>query len=78
MAARYIRKGSCRRCGKCCEGEDCEHFKPGNPATCLIHDGERPNKCEWFPQAPPIIFKDCGYYFLDTWENNRVVGPGEV
>ena len=70
---RYIRQGECNRCGQCCINEDCEHFVMGEPATCLIHDKERPPKCEWFPEAPPIIFEKCGYYFLDTWEDNRIV-----
>jgi len=50
----------------------------GQPATCKIHDKERPSKCGWFPEAPPIIFEKCGYYFLDTWEDNRIVGVKEV
>jgi len=78
MNLRYIRQGECNRCGQCCINEDCEYFEMGEPATCKIHDKECPPKCEWFPQAPPIIFEKCSYYFLDTWEDNRVVGVKEV
>jgi len=72
---RYIRQGECERCGQCCLNEDCEYFEMGDNglATCLIHDQERPSKCTLFPENPPIIFKKCGYYFLDTWENNRII-----
>jgi len=70
---RYIRQGECIRCGQCCVNEDCEHFEMGVPATCKIHDGERPPRCEWFPEDPPIVFEKCGYYFLDTWKEDRVV-----
>lgn len=77
---RYIRKGECARCGDCCQNENCEHFEMDEGiANCKIHNSpDRPNKCIWFPQAPPIIFKRCGYYFEDTWENNRIVGAMEV
>ena len=75
---RYKRQGQCIRCGQCCVNEDCEYFMMGEPAICLIHDKERPSKCEWFPEAPPIIFEKWGYYFLDTWEDNRIVGVKEV
>jgi len=78
MGLRYERQGECKRCGQCCVSEDCVDFVMGEPATCMIHDKERPPKCEWFPEAPPIIFGKCGYYFLDTWEDNRIVGVKEV
>lgn len=76
MLRRYIRKGKCNRCGQCCVNEDCEYLEMGEIATCLIHNSpDRPNKCKWFPEMPPIprAFKDCGFYFLDTWENNKIV-----
>ena len=75
MNKRYDRKGECNRCGDCCVNEDCEHFQFGEPATCLIHDKERPLKCPLFPEMPPIPkeFKNCGYWFEDTWEDNRIV-----
>lgn len=76
MVKRYIRQGGCDRCGQCCEEENCEHFQPGDSAMCSIHEREdRPNKCKWYPQLPPIIFDKCTYYFLDTWEDNRVIMP---
>jgi len=75
MRKRYVRRGECKKCGSCCVNEDCEHF---DFPLCTIHDKERPDKCGWFPQAPPIIFEKCGYYFLDTWEDNRVVGVKQV
>lgn len=81
MKLRYIRKGKCNRCGQCCVNEDCEYLKweKDRTTTCLIFsEKDRPLKCKWFPQSPPIIFENCGYYFLDTWENNRVVGVKEI
>jgi hypothetical protein len=79
---RYIRKGKCKRCGTCCLDENCEYFelnKKTGIATCKIfNSSERPLRCKWFPQAPPILIEKCGYYFIDTWENNRVVKAKEV
>lgn len=76
---RYKRKGKCNNCGACCLHEDCEHleFLDGK-AICKIHPsiigGElRPPKCPNFPQAPPILFELCGYYFVDLWEDNAVI-----
>ena len=68
VTPRYTRQGECLKCGSCCVDEDCEHF---DPPLCKIHDQKRPPKCEWFPEAPPIIFEKCGYYFMDTWEDNK-------
>ena len=71
---RYIRKGQCVRCGKCCLNENCEYLELGELSTCKIYNNDkRPDKCRTFPQAPPITIDSCGYYFLDTWENNRIV-----
>ncbi len=72
---RYERRGSCLRCGKCCIGEGCEHLIIGDGATtCAIHkDPSRPEKCVLFPALPPIVFKGCGFYFLDLWDNGRIV-----
>ncbi len=75
---RYIRQGSCKRCGKCCLTTDCGYFEMGEIANCKIHDKERPIDCELFPEAPPIMFEDCGFYFLDTREDNRIVKPMEI
>ena len=76
---RYIRKGQCNRCGICCLTEDCEYLEMNKIATCKIYnDNERQDKCKTFPQAPPITIDECGYYFLDTWENNRIVRVREV
>lgn len=72
---RYERRGRCNRCGWCCIHEKCEHLSfNGKIATCLIHDDpDRPLKCKLWPEAPPICNPDCGFYFLDTWDNNKVV-----
>lgn len=71
---RYERKGKCNRCGWCCLTEDCEHFKDN---LCgIFGSSERPAKCINFPQAPPILNEKCGFYFLDTWENNKIVKFG--
>jgi len=76
---RYKRMGKCIRCGACCQNEDCEHFTmlPSGKAYCKIHKSKnRPNKCKWFPQVPPIIFKTCGYYFIDL-ADRKIIKPGD-
>ena len=78
---RYKREGKCNRCGYCCLTEKCDYFDmdDGGLATCRIYgDKLRPDKCGSFPQAPPILNERCGYYFLDTWEGNRIVKPRGV
>jgi len=71
---RYIRQGKCIRCGWCCAQEDCEHLKMEDDfATCLIHEEDRPLRCNLYPANPPIIHPGCGYYFLDTYEDNKIV-----
>ncbi|MBU2052392.1 hypothetical protein KKH13_04280 [Patescibacteria group bacterium] len=76
---RYKRRGKCNRCGACCLVEDppCPYLKIKNgKATCLIFNSpDRPERCKWFPEMPPIPrqFKKCGYYFEDTWEDNKKV-----
>ena len=76
---RYKRAGNCKRCGQCCLTVNCDHFEMGEVATCKIHDSpDKPSDCELFPEAPPIMIKGCGYYFLDIWENNRIVREREV
>jgi len=70
---RYIRKGECSRCGQCCIVEKCEHLAwSDNIARCKIYKN-RFLRCRLFPEMPPIPFEDCSYYFLDTYEDNRVV-----
>lgn len=80
---RYIRKGKCNRCGDCCKNEECENLRwEGNTACCSRHNsmegGAQQEKCVVFPEAPPIVFSRCGYFFVDTWEDNRIIRPGEV
>lgn len=75
---RYLRKGQCNRCGACCEFRVCPEYlrydKEGK-AICLCY-GKHPPDCRNYPSAPPIIYPKCGFYFLDTWENNRKVKWG--
>lgn len=75
---RYLRKGDCLQCGWCCIQEGCtELVFDGEKYRCgRYHSPDRPEKCKNFPQAPPILNPDCGYYFLDRWENDRVVKFG--
>lgn len=74
---RYKRRGQCNRCGWCCEYSNCEYLsKKNGKAICKIYN-DRPLKCILFPQAPPILTETCGFYFLDTWENNRIVKYGK-
>jgi hypothetical protein len=77
---RYERRGECIRCGKCCLNEDCDYYThDGEKATCLIFGkDERPMRCIWHPQLPPIIIEGCGYYFIDTWNNDKKLGYNEV
>lgn len=76
---RYIRKGECKRCGWCCLQEDppCPHLfidKVTGKSTCKIHKSEdRPEKCKVYPGNPPIVHPECGYYFVDRWDNGRKV-----
>jgi len=70
---RYIRKGKCNRCGWCCLQDNCEYLMwNGDITFCKIYK-DRFLRCRLFPEAPPILNNDCGYYFLDTWENNKIV-----
>lgn len=75
---RYERRGQCNRCGWCCEYHGCPLVKydEENKAYCTIYNN-RPNRCRVFPEAPPILNENCGYYFVDTWENNKVVKLGK-
>lgn len=74
---RYERKGKCNRCGWCCEYHGCKNIIYENgKAICSIYKN-RPQRCIVFPEAPPILTKTCGYYFVDTWENNRIVKFGK-
>ena len=77
---RYIRRGECSRCGWCCLKEDCEHLAwNGDTATCKIYgDPSRPEKCELFPEMPPILNPRCGYWFVDKWSNDKVLRVREV
>lgn len=74
---RYIRKGQCNRCGWCCKYHGCKDLiMEDGKAICTIYD-KRPDRCRVFPEAPPILTETCGYWFEDTWENNRVVKYGK-
>jgi hypothetical protein len=82
---RYERRGECKQCGQCCLNEDCPSLSfEDDKAVCLQHPtitggaDQREPKCGWFPQAPPILYEECGYWFVDTWEGDRRVGPREV
>jgi hypothetical protein len=72
---RYERRGQCIRCGFCCQQENCEHlsFDEDGLATCLIHEEERPLRCSLYPANPPIVHEGCGYWFIDLYENNKIV-----
>jgi len=73
---RYDRRGKCNRCGWCCQYHNCEKLRfEGDLAVCSIYE-DRPQRCVVFPEAPPILTESCGYYFLDTWEDNRPVKYG--
>ena len=74
MVNRYRREGECNRCGWCCSHENCENFVMENGiATCLIHGCDRELKCTLYPSAPPIVHEGCGYFFVDTLENDAVI-----
>lgn len=71
---RYERRGECIRCGVCCIKEDCEYLKfENNKATCLaFNKPERRSYCKDWPEAPPIVYKSCGYYFYDKIEDKEL------
>lgn len=76
---RYIRHGECARCGWCCEREECGYFKrEGGFATCGRHGNGQPEKCVLYPEVPPLVSRRCGFWFVDTFEENRVIRPGEI
>lgn len=82
---RYERRGICLRCGWCCMNEACPNLAfVSGLAKCLAHPSvtgkkdQREPKCGRFPQAPPIMHEDCGYWFVDTWEDDRVVKARQV
>lgn len=75
---RYERRGKCNRCGWCCLQEDppCPYLKKeidGRYTCTIFNEKERHVRCILYPDGPPIIHKDCGYWFIDTWENNKIV-----
>ena len=76
---RYKREGQCNRCGWCCLQEDppCPYLKQEEDGkyTCLVFEDpeKRYLRCSLHPCGPPILHEECGYYFLDTWENNKVI-----
>jgi len=75
---RYIRKGKCKRCGWCCLREDPPYSylkKEDDTYTCTVFDDkdERDVRCGLYPGNPPIVYELCGYYFIDTWEDNKIV-----
>ena len=74
---RYIRKGKCNRCGWCCLQEEppCPHLiKEGEKYRCSIYnDKNKPMRCNLYPGNPPILHEPCGYYFIDIWEDNKIV-----
>ena len=74
---RYKRQGKCNRCGWCCEYHGCPDisYDENYKAICTIYN-KRPKRCIVFPEAPPILYEGCGFYFLDTWENNKKVKYG--
>jgi len=75
---RYKLGGSCNQCGWCCLQEDppCPHLVDNEDGTydCAVYDDEdRPVFCGMYPNGPPIQHKECGYYFIDTLDENKVI-----
>ena len=80
---RYRRKGKCLQCGWCCLRENplCPHlkFRDDGSTVCLIHrKASRPSYCRNYPGNPPILHEGCGYYFLDRWDDNKIIKAGET
>lgn len=77
---RYVRQGNCSQCGICCIAENCEFFDfKENIGICKIYNHpDRPSRCVNFPAAPPVMIKECSFYFIDTWDNNRIIFPREI
>lgn len=61
------RKGSCKRCGKCCRG--CPALKyEGDKAVCSIYNERGALSCVWYPlKNNQYAMKEhnCGYYWKD-------------
>jgi len=78
---RYIKKGKCNMCGDCCEAENCPYFKrkSKNKGICAVFNNSKKRypRCYTFPDNPPIPFKRCSYYFIDTWNNNKIIKAGD-
>ena len=76
---RYERAGECARCGWCCLQEDppCEYLKKEDDGkyTCMVFNDltKRPLRCFVHPSSPPVPITECGYWFIDTRENNKVI-----
>lgn len=72
---RYLRKGNCAQCGWCCQQEECPHltFVDGKYYCDIYYSDARPIRCKLFPEDPPIRNEKCGYFWLDRWENDKIV-----
>ena len=76
---RYKQGGECNRCGWCCLQEDplCPYLKKedDDTYTCTVFDDKdkRYVKCFIYPSGPPLQVDTCGYWFEDTWEDNKII-----
>ena len=72
---RYLRKGKCNHCGWCCVQEGCKDlvYVDGKYLCGLFYSDKRPLKCKLYPDDPPVKNPECGYYWLDRWENDKIV-----
>ncbi len=70
---RYVKMGNCIQCGQCCKKcvgiEPCLYYID---AKCSIYD-DRPVFCRNFPPDWTRCPEGCGYYFIDTENNNKVM-----
>lgn len=69
---KYLRFGTCKRCGFCCSAKNCKHFKwVDDIAVCEVYT-HMPEKCKEYPKAPPILTEDCGYRFVDKLHRRKL------
>jgi len=76
MTERYVRMGSCIKCGVCCKF--CSGFKPckyldeAHDNNCRIYT-TKPYACSVYPHDWQHVIEGCGFYYIDTEDNDKVM-----
>lgn len=67
---KLVRRGTCNRCGKCCEG--CMDFIP--PNICAVWDEQPTDKgCRVWPPHPFESPPYCSFHFFDAETGEEIV-----